>query len=113
MKKCLLLLAFIAGQAHSAGILTFKEPLASTLDNKTEFALFVSEPLNSKTTYQSWTGFTFGESTLKKSEHCLLYKINKMVEIGPYLGVGVDSSKPSGKQSEQYGGAILQMRLWE
>jgi hypothetical protein len=112
MRKILMLGLLTASSAMAEGIFTFKQPLVSNKDLKNEASLFVVENLTTKLTYQSWTGFTFGDYTQRKSEHALLINFKDSIQAGPYLGAAYDSSLTTNR-AEQYGGVMLQMKLWK
>lgn len=77
--------------------------------NKTQFSLFVMEPLSSLSSvyYQQWTGYTVEENFY--TQHNFLAPVSENLE----LGAGIDNNYDFKTQLNRTGvNAIIQYRLW-
>lgn len=113
MKKILLATLLISSSAFAEGIFTFKQPAIAKGSFNSEAELYVLEKIADKWLYQGWTGFTFGDQQLTKTQHAALYQLKPDVKIGPYIGAGYDKSKPLNERADQNAGVMLQVKLWD
>lgn len=94
---------------NSHGIGLFRATVPVNQPNKTQFSLFIIEPLSNLSSlyYQSWTGYTIEESFY--TQHNLLAPINDNLEVG----AGIDNNYDFKTQQNRTGiNAVIQYKLW-
>lgn len=92
---------------HGIGLVRTTIPINQP--NKTQFSLFVIEPLSNLSSlyYQSWTGYTMEESFY--TQHNLLAPVSDRLEVG----AGIDNNYDFKTQQNRTGiNAVIQYKLW-